>query len=128
MKINFHVFKVLECVDLSLFSSKFYTKLYKLMDLSVEGPLVFCKASGSTQAFIIEWYTVEFVYSEQTCNEIRLITKRILNPNNVFITQNWPDITKKIAEQIVYLSSVTHGRSHIRMALDTSVIGNWKNQ
>jgi hypothetical protein len=32
-------------------------------------------------------------------NEIRLITKRILNPNNVFITQNWHDITKKIAEQ-----------------------------
>ena len=45
------------------------------MDLSVEGPLVFCEVSGSTQAFIIEWYTVEFVYSEQACNEIRLITK-----------------------------------------------------
>ena len=75
VKINFHVFKVLECVDLSLFSSKFYTKLYKLMDLSVEGPLVFCEVSGSTQAFTIEWYTVEFVYSEQACNEIRLITK-----------------------------------------------------
>jgi hypothetical protein len=44
----------MECVDLSLFSSKFYTKLYKLMDLSVEGPLVFCEVSGSTQAFIIE--------------------------------------------------------------------------
>jgi hypothetical protein len=42
-------------------------------------------------------------------------------------TQNWPDITKKIAEQTnCYLSSVTHGRSHIRMALDTSVISNWK--
>jgi hypothetical protein len=25
--------------------------------------------------------------------KIKLITKRILNPNNVFITQNWPDIT-----------------------------------
>ena len=55
--------------------------------------------------------------------KIRLIAKRILNPNNVFITQNWPDITNK---QIVYLSSVAHGRSHIRMALDTSIIGNWK--
>jgi hypothetical protein len=33
------------------------------------------------------------------CNEIRLITKRILNPNNIFIIQNWHDITKKIAEQ-----------------------------
>ena len=43
--------------------------------------------------------TVEFVYNEQACNEIRLITKRILNPNNVFITQTWHDITKKIAEQ-----------------------------
>ena len=32
-------------------------------------------------------------------NEIRLITKRILNPNNVFITQNLHDITKKITEQ-----------------------------
>ena len=31
--------------------------------------------------------------------EIRLITKRILNPNNIFITQNLHDITKKIAEQ-----------------------------
>jgi hypothetical protein len=31
--------------------------------------------------------------------KIRLIMKRILNPNNVFITQNLPDITKKIAEQ-----------------------------
>jgi hypothetical protein len=29
-------------------------------------------------------------------NEFRLITKRILNPNNVFITQNLHDITKKI--------------------------------
>ena len=32
--------------------------------------------------------TVEFAYNEQACNEIRLITKRILNPNNIFITQN----------------------------------------
>ena len=44
--------------------------------------------------------------------KIRLITKRILNPNNVFITQ------------IVHLFSVMHGQSHIRMALHTSVIGN----
>jgi hypothetical protein len=35
-------------------------------------------------------------------NEIRLITKRILNPNNIFITQIIYDITKKIAEQANY--------------------------
>ena len=29
-------------------------------------------------------------------------------------------------KQNVYLSSITHGWSHIRMALDTSIIGNWK--
>jgi hypothetical protein len=33
---------------------------------------------------------------------------------------------KLLNKQIVYLSSVTHEWSHIRMALDTSVIGNWK--
>jgi hypothetical protein len=32
-------------------------------------------------------------------NEIRLITERFFNPNNVFITQNWHNITKKIAER-----------------------------
>ena len=91
--------------------------------------------------------TVEFVYNEQAYNKvkinpwtnrhlnnvflkayykffitkIRLITKRILNPN-VFITQNWPDITKKIAEQtnrlpvfryaqtITYLNGTWHFR------------------
>jgi hypothetical protein len=46
-------------------------------------------------------------------NEIRLITKRILNPNNVFITQNWPDITKKIAEQTNRLPVFRYGRTMI---------------
>ena len=55
--------------------------------------------------------TVEFVYNEQACNEIRLITKRILNPNNVFITQNWHDITKKIAEQTNRLPVFRYART-----------------
>ena len=54
----------------------------------------------------------------------------ILIPNNVFITQDWHDITKKIVEQTnrlpVFRYAVMHRRSHIRMALDISVIGNWK--
>jgi hypothetical protein len=40
--------------------------------------------------------------------KIRLITKRILNPKNVFITQNLPDITKKIAEQTNCLPASIH--------------------
>jgi hypothetical protein len=80
-------------------------------------------------------YTLEFVYSEQAYNEvkinpnrylnnvflkayykfflmkIRLITKSFLNPNNVFIIQNWPDITKKIAEQTNRLPVFRYART-----------------
>ena len=43
--------------------------------------------------------------------EIRLLTKRILNPSKVFITQNLPDITKKIAEQTNRLPVFRYART-----------------
>ena len=54
--------------------------------------------------------------------------KRILNPNNVFITQNWHDITKKIAEQTICLPVFRYAHHILEWssALDTSVIDNWK--
>ena len=42
---------------------------------------------------------------------MRLITKRFFNPNNVFITQNWHDITKKIAEQTNRLPVFRYART-----------------
>ena len=60
------------------------------------------------------------------------ITKRILNPNNVFIAQNWHDITKKIAEQtnrlpvFHYAPTITYNVLEWSSALDTSVIDHWK--
>ena len=54
---------------------------------------------------------------------------RILNPNNVFITQNWHIITKIIAEQTNRLPVFCYARTltlEWLSALDTSVIAYWK--
>jgi hypothetical protein len=58
--------------------------------------------------------------------------KRILNPNNVFITQNWHDLTKKIAEQtnrlpvFRYARTITYNVLEWSSALDISFIDHWK--
>ena len=46
--------------------------------------------------------------------------------NKAYNEENFKPKQRFLLLKMVYLSSVTHGRSHIRMALDTSVIGNWK--